>query len=218
MFTGGPGSGKSRAARAVARTYRALGLLLYGNLIEVAAASLAGTTPRETGILAGEMARRATGELVMIPDAHAWYGLPDRGQHVLRCLYQELTCSRDHLRASPALAARFPAVIDFPGYTTGQLAAVFAALAGEARFALTPDAERKAATVLARADGDHGSGNARLAVRLLDQATASQGRRVTTATHPPDPATLSTIHAADMPGHIHPCDPPADDQWPGQYL
>ena len=237
VFTGGPGSGKSRAARAVARTYRELGLLLYGNLIEVAAASLAGTTPRETGILAGEMARRATGELVMIPDAHAWYGLPDRGQHVLRCLYQELTCSRDHLggqlavilagqagplrgmlRASPALAARFPAVIDFPGYTTGQLAAVFAALAGEAGFALTPAAERKAATVLARADGDHGSGNARLAVRLLDQATASQGRRVTTATHPPDPATLSTIHAADMPGHIHPCDPPADGQWPGQYL
>jgi hypothetical protein len=34
---------------------------------------------------------------------------------------------RDLLRASPALAARFPAVIDFPGYTPGQLAAIFAA-------------------------------------------------------------------------------------------
>ena len=67
---------------------------------------------------------------------------------MLRCLYQELTFSRDHaagqlavilagqpgplgdlLRASPALAARFPVVIDFPGYTAGQLAAIFAALA-----------------------------------------------------------------------------------------
>ena len=28
---------------------------------------------------------------VMIPDAHAWRGLPDRGQHLLRCLYQQLT-------------------------------------------------------------------------------------------------------------------------------
>ena len=64
----------------------------------------------------------------------------------------------------------------------------------------------------------HGPGNARLAVRLLDQATARQARRITTAPQPQDPATLSTIDAADIPGHIDPGDPPADDQWPGQYL
>jgi hypothetical protein len=76
----------------------------------------------------------------------------------------------------------------------------------------------KAATVLAQAEGDHGASNARLAVRLLDQATASQARRVTAAAQTPDPATLSMIRAADIPRHIHPGDPPADDQWPGQYL
>ena len=41
---------------------------------------------------------------------------------------------RDMLAAARALAARFPAVIDFPGYTPAQLVGVFAALAGEARF------------------------------------------------------------------------------------
>ena len=157
VFTGGPGSGKTRAAKAIARIYHELGLLSYGNLREVPAADLAGTTPRETGELIGETVRRAVGELVMIPDAHAWSGLHDRGQHVLRCLYQELTYSRDHLggqlavilagqaaplrgmlAASPALAARFPAVIDFPGYTAAQLAGIFAILAGEAGFTLTP--------------------------------------------------------------------------------
>ena len=237
VFTGGPGSGKTRAAKAIARIYHELGLLSYGNLREVAAADLAGTTPRETGELIGETIRRATGELVMIPDAHAWSDLPDRGQHVLRCLYQELTYSRDHmggqlavilagqaaplrgmLAASPALAARFPAVIDFPGYTTAQLASIFAALAGEAGFTLTTTAARKAAGVLAQADRGHGSGNARLAVRLLDQVTASQARRITMASHSPDPATLITIRAADIPGHIQPHDPPAEDKWPGQYL
>ena len=35
----------------------------------------------------------------MINDAHAWYGLPDRG-HLLRCLYKELTFARDHAPAS----------------------------------------------------------------------------------------------------------------------
>jgi hypothetical protein len=72
--------------------------------------------------------------------------------------------------------------------------------------------------VLARAEGDHVAGNARLAVRLLDQATTSQARRITAAPQSWDPATLSTIDAADIPGRIHPGDRPADDQWPGQYL
>jgi hypothetical protein len=236
VFTGGPGSGKTRAARAVTRLYSELGLLAFGHLCEITAADLAGITLQETGTLAGEAARRAAGDLLMINDAHAWDELPDRGRHLLHCLYQELTDSRDHsdgqlavilagqagplrdlLRASPALAARFPAVINFPGYTAGQLAAIFAALAGEAGFTLTPGAARKAATVLAQAEAGHHSGNARLAVRLLDRAAASQSRRITTAPQPRDPATLSTIEAADMPGYVHSQAAPADD-WPGQYL
>ena len=236
VFTGGPGSGKSRAAKAVARTYQELGLLSYGNVIEVAAADLASTTSRETAMLVGEAVRGGGGKVLMISDAHAWHHLPDRGQQVLRCLSQELTESRDRqrddlavilagqagplrdlLHASPALAARFPAVIDFPGYTPGQLAAIFATLAGEAGFTLTDTAAHKAATVLARAEEDHGPGNARLAVRLLNQATASQALRVTTASQPWDPAMLSTIQPVDIPGNLHPHDPPADER-PGQYL
>lgn len=143
-----------------------------------------------------ETTRRASGDLLMINDAHAWYGLPDRGQHLLRCLYKELTDSgrlavilagrerplRDMLHANPALAARFPAVINFPGYTAGQLAAIFATLAGEAGFTLTHDAARKAASVLAQAD--HGAGNARLAVQLLDEVTVTQARRITPVPSP----------------------------------
>jgi hypothetical protein len=68
--------------------------------------------------------------------------------------------------------------------------------------------------VLAGADADHG--NARLAVRLLAQATASHARRIT-ASEPAD-ATLSTICAADIPSFLHQHDLLADDQRPGQYL
>lgn len=237
VFTGGPGTGKSRAAQAVARIYHELGLLTYGQLIEIAAADLMGTTPRETGILIGK-AIKPSGDLIMITDAHTWHDLPDHGQHVLRCLYQELTEARklhrndelaiilagqagplrDLLRASPPLAARFPAIIDFPGYTPGQLTAVFTRLSNEAGFTLPPDAAAKAAAVLAHAEAGHASGNARLAVRLLTQATASQARRITTASQPQNPATLGTICAEDIPGHLHPDDPAADDQRPGQYL
>jgi len=118
------------------------------------------------------------------------------------------------LRASPALAARFPAVINFPGYTAAQLAAIFAALASEAGFTLTPGAPCKAAAVLAEVG--HGAGNARLAVRLLDHAAVSQARRVTPSSSPPirprlAPSTRRTYPRTSMPTTR------ADD-WPGQYL
>ena len=46
VFTGGPGTGKSRAAAAIARLYRDLGVLSCGNLIELHAADLVGATAR----------------------------------------------------------------------------------------------------------------------------------------------------------------------------
>jgi hypothetical protein len=65
VFTDAPGAGKSRAAGAVARLYHDLGLLRYGELIEIAAADLTGTTPRETAILVQE-AIKPSGDLLMI--------------------------------------------------------------------------------------------------------------------------------------------------------
>lgn len=237
VFTGGPGTGKSRAARALARTYQEMGLLRYGRLIEIAAADLTGATTRETRNLVGE-AIQPTGDMLMITEAHSWHALPDRGQHVLRCLYQQLTEARnqysndelaiilsshagplrDLLRTSPSLSARFPATIDFPGYTPAQLGAVLITVAAEAGFTVTPAAICKAAAVLARAEADQVSGNARQAVRLLTQAAASHAHRIFTASQPQDPAALTTISAADIPEHLYPHDQDADDQWPGQYL
>jgi AAA lid domain/ATPase family associated with various cellular activities (AAA) len=237
VFTGGPGTGKSCAARAVAGLYRQLGLLSFGKLTEIDAADLAGATPRDTAVQVAE-AVRPTGDLLMITGADGWHALPGQGQHVLRCLYQAMTHEhkhsrtdelviilagqagplRDMLAAAPALAARFPAVIDFPGYTPVQLAGVFAALAGEAGFAPTSEALAKAAAVLARAEAAGASGNARLAVQLLNHAATVQARRVSAAPQPPDTAVLSAICAADIPGRLDPATTPAPDQRPGQYL
>jgi stage V sporulation protein K len=235
VFTGGPGTGKSRAAAAIAGLYRDLGVLRYGNLIEIPAADLPGVTPRDTAAQVAE-AVKVTGDLVMITGADAWHDLPDHGQHLLRCLYQILTEARkyhgdelavilagrsgplrDMLHAAPALAARFPAVIDFPGYTHAQLTAILQALAAEAGLTLTPGAARKAAAVLADAERGHVTGNARLAVQLLTQATTSQAHRIAASPQPPDLAALAAICAADIPDCM-PSPAPTRDQYPGQYL
>src|SRR5947207_1408482 len=117
-----PGTGKSRAAAAIAGLYRDLGVLRYGNLIEIPALDLPDPTARDTAAQVTE-AVKVTGDLVMITGAHAWHDLPGHGQHLLRCLYQILTEPRkyhgdelaiilagqagplrDMLHAAPALA------------------------------------------------------------------------------------------------------------------
>jgi hypothetical protein len=66
--------------------------------------------------------------------------------------------------------------------------------------------------VLAQTEGDHGSGNAPVPARLMDQATVRQACRIMTAASPPrDFAALSAIQAEDH-------DRSADDKQPGQYL
>ena len=180
VFTGGPGSGKSRTAAAVGHAYQKLGVLTRGHVRE-AAADLADAGPRETATLLAEAVRPASGGILLINTTHDWYRLPDRGRQVLRRLYTELTEYRNErkdqlavilagqaepldklLAGSPPLAACFRAVIHFPGYTTEQLAAIFAVLAEEAGLRLTPAAGHQAATVLAKAEGYHATGNARL--------------------------------------------------------
>jgi hypothetical protein len=71
VFAGGPGSGKSRAAAAVGRIYRELGVLPTGHLIEVASVEPSGLHQPGTGQLVSEAASRARGGVLMINHAHA---------------------------------------------------------------------------------------------------------------------------------------------------
>jgi AAA lid domain/ATPase family associated with various cellular activities (AAA) len=238
VFTGGPGSGKSWTAVALGQTYKKLGVLSSGRVQQIAAADLAGTGPDETGKLVGEAFQQATGGILMINDAHVWNRLPARGDQVLRRLYENLNEYRELLNQevavilagqavplrrmlhdNPPLAARFRAVIDFPGYTPEQLTVIVIALADEAGLRLTTAARSKAAAVLARAEEGRNSRNARLAVALVNQATAAQARRVAAeSSRSQNPGILNTITDTDIPDCLHPNAAFPDDDWPGQYL
>jgi hypothetical protein len=174
----------------------------------------------------------------MINDAHDWDGLPDRGLQVLRRLNETLSEYRDTLNDDlavilagqaeplgrllhgiPPLAARFRAVIDFPGFTPRQLSAIFVTLADDAGLRLTTAARAKAAAVLAQAESDHVPGSARLAVGLLNQATAAQARRLAAwSARNQMPVALATINEGDIPDRLSPDTVLPADDWPGQYL
>jgi hypothetical protein len=238
VFTGGPGSGKSWTAMALGQTYKKLGVLSGGRVQQIAAADLAGSGPEETGKLVGEAFRQAVGGILMINDAHAWIRLPARGNQVLRRLYENLNEYRElldqevavilagqavplrrMLHDHPPLAARFQAVIDFPGYTPEQLTIILIGLADEAGLMLTTAARTKAAAVLTQAEEGRSTRNARLAVGLFNQATAAQARRVAPeSARAQNPGVLNTITDTDVPDFLHRVAALPDDDWPGQYL
>jgi hypothetical protein len=58
------------------------------------------------------------------------------------------------------------------------LTAVFGQLADEAALRLTIGARQKSTAVIEQAEHENRSGNARLAVRLLNEASAAQAHRV----------------------------------------
>lgn len=198
VFTGDAGTGKSHAARALASAYRELGFVKGGQVLEAAAAGMTGATVRETRHLVNEAAGRAMGRVLMITGAQAWRDLPYGGLTALRALYEELTAAchdlvvvlageagpvGELLAAHRPLAARFAAVIDFPGYEPGDLGAVFARLAGEAGFVLGEGAQARVADVLRFEVGGQ-RGSARLAVAMLSIVTAAQARNASLKAQP----------------------------------
>ena len=216
VFTGGPGTGKSRAAAAIARLYRDLGVLRYGNLIEIPALDLPGPTPRDTAAQVTE-AVKVTGDLVMITGAHAWHDLPGHGQHLLRCLYQLLTEARKFhgdelaviLAGRPARSAtcctpppRWPP--GSPPSSTSPATPPPSSPPSSAPWPPKPDSPSPP-TPPAKPPPSWPTprtpltGNARLAVQLLTQATTNQAHRVTTSAQPCDPAALAAICVADIP-------------------
>lgn len=138
----------------------------------------------------------------------------ERGDELAVILSGRAEPLRKLLGGNPPLAARFRAVIDFPGYAPGQLSAIFGALADEAGLRLTVAARGKAAAAWPRPP---------VRQRPAGGPAAEPGGRTSGAPHSdttsrdPDLATLSTIAEADIPECLLPDGSPPDEDWPGQY-
>jgi hypothetical protein len=219
VFYGNPGTGKTTVARLLAQVYRTLGVLRRGHLVETDRAGLVAGYVGQTAIKVKEATTRALGGVLFIDEAYTLTGggSNDFGQEAVETLLKMMEDHRDDLvvivagytgrmqdflDSNPGLRSRFNKHIRFDDYGVEQLARIFQTFCHKADFRVTADAERELASVFGvlTASRNETFGNARTARNLFEATVSKQANRLV-ALPKVDKEILSTIEAADIPGH-----------------
>lgn len=219
VFYGNPGTGKTTVARLVSQIYRTLGVLRRGHLVETDRAGLVAGYVGQTALKVREMATKALGGVLFIDEAYTLStgGASDFGQEAVETLLKMMEDHRDELvvivagytgrmqdflDSNPGLRSRFNKHVRFDDYDERQLTRIFKTFCERADFRVTPEAEAALTSVfkVLTASRDETFGNARAARNLFEATVSKQANRLVSLPRV-DKEILSTIEAADIPGH-----------------
>ncbi|MFD9894364.1 AAA family ATPase [Amycolatopsis sp. NPDC059027] len=209
VFTGNPGTAKTTVARLIGQIYRELGVLPSGHLVEVTSPDLLGQYYDDAAQTTRDVCERAVGGLLFIDEA---YNLAEKaaGNDVVAELLVQMENHRDDLvvitagypkemdtflETNPGLRSRFAGRVEFPDYSTEELAAIFRLMAGNQKYRLAEDMANALPEAVRRIPRGKGFANGRSARVLLEAAIARQSGRLATQ---PD-AELDVLVAADLP-------------------
>ncbi|HWS86352.1 MAG TPA: AAA family ATPase [Pyrinomonadaceae bacterium] len=219
VFYGNPGTGKTTVARLVSQIYRTLGVLRRGHLVETDRAGLVAGYVGQTAMKVRDVTTKALGGVLFIDEAYtlATGGENDFGREAVETLLKMMEDHRDDLvvivagytgkmqdflDSNPGLRSRFNKHVHFDDYGVEQLVKIFKTFCQRADFKLTEAAEKELASVFGVlcASRDETFGNARAARNLFEATLSKQANRLVTLPKV-DREILSTVEAADIPGH-----------------
>ena len=199
VFYGSPGTGKTTVARIVGRIYKDLGVLKKGHTVETDRAGLCGQYVGQTGPKTDSVIVKALDGVLFIDEAYSL--VPeggagnDYGQEAISTILKRMEDYRDRLvvivagyknemqrfiDSNPGLQSRFNRYIDFPDYSSGELADIFKMYMKKNQYTLSKDAEEylKERFEYAVAHKDRNFGNARYARNVFEKSIQAQANRL----------------------------------------
>lgn len=216
VFTGNPGTGKTTVARLLAQTYKELGLLTSGHLIETDRSGLVADYVGQTATKTNEIIDKALDGVLFIDEAYslAQGGQNDYGKEAISTLLKRMEDNRDRLvvilagynkemsefiSSNSGLQSRFSRYINFPDYTTDELLEIFSLILKKNDLKATDEALLKAKRILNKAveNKDEAFGNGRFVRNLFEAAITQQANRLASKKHITD-EDLSTIEEEDI--------------------
>ncbi|ALG07132.1 AAA family ATPase [Kibdelosporangium phytohabitans] len=215
VFTGPPGTGKTMVARILGRMFAATGVLSSGHIVVVDRADLVHGEGWEIGPRVRRLVDRAVGGVLCVESAHELQPSEDdwRNRETVNALVAAVQSHAKDLvvvltgpdagvngllKSEPDLAAYFPSVLRFPALTEDSFVALFQARAAAAGFTLRDGVLQKVRSLVTSTP----TGNARLAIGLLERAIARQARRVLADGVVGEDESLHEILADDVPGTL----------------
>lgn len=198
IFAGNPGTGKTTVARLMGRTFKALGLLQKGHLVETDRSGLVAEYAGQTATKAHKKIDEAIDGILFIDEAYslvAEQGEDPYGLEAVQVMLKRMEDQRDRLivilagypktmqrflQSNPGLSSRFQRCLQFPDYSATELAHIFQQISQRGRYVLPPETRLKILTgfSLLTLNKDEHFGNGRLARNVFERSIVEMARRV----------------------------------------
>lgn len=205
VFTGNPGTGKTKIARILARILQALGVLKTDRFIETDRSGLVARYVGHTALKTKEIIKSAQGGMLFIDEAYSLGCYSDLGESLsgkgrrhdfgpeaIDALVKEMEDSdficvmagypremKTMISCNPGLRDRVGFYIDFPDYSDNELCEIFDYMIADRKYEVTEDAKDSVYEWLQKvcANNDRDFGNARLVRRFVDRVIFKQNVR-----------------------------------------